>query len=354
MRALVTGATGVVGANLVRVLLSAGIEVRVLVRPGPPRRGLIGLPIDIRQGDVLDPPSVASAMGGVELVFHAAARFSYRETSRTELDRVAVDGTRNVVETAAEAGVGRIVVTSSSVIFGSSPVAEARSESSRLTLEDASGYAMSKVRQTSMAFATARTLGVDLVAACPALTVGAWDYRLAESNGALAKYLNDPFRTTFAGGCNIVAAEEVARAHMLLARNGVAGHAYLIGGENVGWPELHAEISALCRTYGPIVTASHTAAYLTAAWSELVSRGAGVQPALTRDEVKMMGRWYWYDDRRIRELGYRSSPLRSTLSGALRWLLRTEFVRPDVRTAIQFAGGLGDDSPVAPRAAQPV
>ncbi len=303
MKALVTGASGVVGANLVRELLSSGWTVRTLVRPGPPRRALAGLRVEVAPGDVLDPGSLAAAAAGTDVVFHAAARFSYSAVPQAELERVAVEGTRNMIRAAAVAGAQRVVLTASSVVFGSSPRPQPRNEDSAFTQEDASGYAVSKVRQANAAFAAAAAEGIDLVAVCPTLTVGAWDYALAESNAIIVKYLNDPFRATFPGGCNVVSAVDVARGHRLIAEHGTPGRAYLVGAENMQWHDLHAEISTICGTHGPLTTATHTGAYLTAAWSETAARLTGAPPTVTRDEVKMMGRWYWYDDARARALG---------------------------------------------------
>lgn len=334
MRALVTGATGIVGANLVRELLAHGWTVRALVRPGPPRRALMGLPLEIVPGDVLDPASLVAACEGVEVVFHAAARFAYGTATRDELERVAVDGTRNLMGAAARACVRRVVLTASSVVFGSSPRPEPRTEGAALTREDASAYALSKVRQLRLAEALAQELALELVAVCPTLAVGAWDYGLSQSNAILVKYLNDPLRSTWGGGCNIVAAADVAAAHRLAAERGAIGTSYLAGGENVHWRDLHAAISDVCRSYGPLVTASHTGAYLTAVWSELAARGTGTPPTLTRDEVRMMGRWYWYDDAPLRALGYRPRALRDTIAEALRWLVRGEHLRADVRAAL--------------------
>src|SRR5690606_35270049 len=148
-------------------------------------------------------------------------------------------GTRHMIAAAAETGVQRMVLTSSSVIFGSSARPEARDESATVTKEDASAYAMSKVRQTAAAFTLAKQAGVDIVAVCPGLTVGAWDYRLPESHATLVKYLNDPFRPTFTGGCNIASAMDVAATHIMVAEHGTTGEAYLAGGENADWREVH-------------------------------------------------------------------------------------------------------------------
>lgn len=331
MKALVTGGSGVVGANLLRELVGAGWDVRALVRPGPPRRAFSGLPVTQVHGDVLDPPGLADACAGVDVVFHAAARFAYAGLDQAEMDAVAVGGTRNVVRAAAAAGVDRVVLTSSSVVFGSSAGPHPRTEGDPFTPDDASGYAISKLRQARAANETARTEGVDLVSACPTLTVGGWDYRLAQSNAALVKYLNDPWRTTFPGGCNVVSARDVARGHRLVAERGETGQSYILGSENLSWQDLHRLVSRLCGTHGPLVTTSHTGAYLAAAWSETASRLLGTEPALTRDEVRMMGRWYWYDDARARALGHRPAPAEDAVREALAWLLRSGHVREAVR-----------------------
>lgn len=335
MNALVTGGSGIVGANLVRELLASGWNVRALVRPGPARRALVGLPIEVVPGDVLDPRTLVDAVSGVDVVFHAAARFSYDAGEQDALERLAVQGTRNVIAAAAAAKVQRVVLTSSSVVFGSSATPDARTEASSFTPDDASRYAVSKVRQTAAAFVTAAASNIELVAVCPTLTVGAWDYGLSESNAIIVKYLNDPFRATFPGGCNMVSARDVARGHVLVAERGIDGQSYLLGADNLHWRDLHAEISSICGTHGPLMTASHTGAYLTAAWAEWSARWTGGTPTLTRDEVKMMGRWYWYDDRRARAIGYDPAPTRRALHEAITWLLRTDHVRPDVRAMMR-------------------
>lgn len=334
MRALVTGASGVVGANLVRELLDAGWRVRVLQRPGPPRRALVGLPIEVAPGDVLDEPSVATAMADTDVVFHAAARFAYGGVDAAERDAVAVQGTRAVVRAAAAAGVGRVVLTASSVVFGSSSRPEPRDEDAPFTPDDASAYAASKLRQERVARHTARVTGVDLVSVHPTLTVGPFDYRLAQSHAALVRYLNDPWRTTFPGGCNVVAARDVARGHRLVAEAGESGAAYLLAGTNLSWRALHETVAGLCDTWGPLVTASHTGAWLAAVASEATARLTGTPPALTRDEARMVGRWYWYDDRRARGLGHAPASAEDALAEALRWLLRTHHVRDDVRASL--------------------
>src|SRR5215467_9217117 len=113
MHALVTGGTGFIGANIVRELLAAGAGVRVLARAGGDRRALDGIKVEIVEGDLLDAASVRRAVAGVQTVYHVAADYRLWARDPAVLYRANVDGTRTVLEAAAQAGAARIVHTSS-------------------------------------------------------------------------------------------------------------------------------------------------------------------------------------------------------------------------------------------------
>src|SRR5438128_1803064 len=140
MRALVTGANGLIGANVVRALLDAGHEVRAFVRDTSDLASLAGLDVELARGDVLDPRSLLDAARGCEVLFHSAAVFAYWRQTRERLEAVAVQGTVHAIDAAREAGVGRMVLTSSSVVLGSSPRPEPRDELADLTEPDAPPY----------------------------------------------------------------------------------------------------------------------------------------------------------------------------------------------------------------------
>src|SRR5579859_5846865 len=304
MKALVSGANGFVGANLVRELLAAGHRVRAMARATSDLRGLDGLPIEVVYGDVLDMASFTEAAHGCEVLFHAAGVFAYWGVTDKELLRISVDGVRNAVDVAHAAGVRRMVLTSSSVVFGSSRKAFPRDEDCELRDPDPPAYVRAKATQEQVAFERARTLGVDLVAACPTMVVGPHDYRLVPSNAVIVRYLEDPFRATFPGGCNIVHAGDVARGHLILAERGERGGRYLLGSENWEWSLIHRTISELCGVAGPFMTATHTSAYLAAAAMELAAHFTGKPPASTRAQATMVGRYYWYQHAKAAALGY--------------------------------------------------
>lgn len=337
MKVLVTGATGIVGSNLVRTLLRASYEVRVLVRPTSDLRSLEGLAIELYEGDVLEPATLVPAAKGCTFVFHAAAVFAYWGHTPGDQRDLAVRGTRNVLEAARRTAVRRVVTTSSSVVLGSTATQLVLDEVAQFEDSDASAYTLSKVSQEKAAFEIGAELGLEVLAVCPTLAMGPFDYRLSPSNANIVNYLNDPFRSTFLGGCNIVSARDVAAGHILAAERGTAGCRYVLGSENLTWHEVHSLISDLAGTFGPSLTLNCTASYLAAAAAEVLARFAGTQPVVTRDEAKMSARFYWYSHKRMADLGYAPMPARSALAEALAWLVGRSYIADSVVEKLDLA-----------------
>lgn len=326
MRALVTGASGLIGANVVRALLDAGHEVRAFVRETSDLASLAGLDVELARGDVLDPGSLLAAARGCEVLFHSAAVFAYWRQTREQLEAVAVQGTVHAIEAAREASVHRMVLTSSSVVLGSSPSPEPRDERADLNEPDPPPYVLAKAAQERVAFHRASEVGLDLVVVCPTMSVGPYGHHLGPSNAIVTTYLGDPFRLTFPGGCNIVSVEDVAQGHVLAALRGRPGARYVLGGENLEWAAIHRTLSELCGISGPYWVANHTAALLAATASELVGWWTGAAPVVTRAQAKMVGRYYWYRHDRAAALGFSPRPARQALAEAVAWLVTTAHI----------------------------
>lgn len=338
MRALVTGANGLIGANLLRELLRDGHQVVGLVRPTSDLSPIDGLPVELAFGDVLDPPSLAAAAAGCEVVFHTAVHFAYWGRDPDELARTAIEGSRNVLAAARQAGVGRVVMTSSSVTLGASCAPEVRDE--RQTAADGPdepAYVRAKIAQEGEALAVARQLGVDLVIACPTMSIGPFGASLGPSNGVITSYLADPLRLTWAGGCNLVSVRDVARGHVLLAERGVAGERYVLGSENLEWRAIHERIAALAGVAPPGATASAVSCYWVALAEEARARLTGRPPLATRAQAKMVGRYYWYSHARAAALGYAPRPAADALAEAIAWLAASPHVDRETRMRLRLA-----------------
>lgn len=338
MNALVTGAAGLVGAGIVRALLDSGDVVRALVRLESDTTLLRGLPLDIVTGDVLSAEGLAAAMEGTELVFHAAAHFAYFGRTASQLEETAISGTRHVLQAARAAGARRVVVTSSSVVLGYSRDGDVRDESCELASEAGEApYVVAKLRQDRLTLDLGEELGLEVVLVCPTMTLGPSGTRLGPSNALVVAYLADPLRTTYPGGCNIVSSLDVGRAHLLAAKLGGAGERYLAGSENLEYESLHGMIGELCGVGGPRLRAGHTACYLAAAAEEASAHLQRRAPLTTREQARMVGRYYWYSHARLARLGYAPRAARATLAGAVSWLAASPHVSRELRAGLRLS-----------------
>lgn len=337
MKALVTGANGLIGAHLVRALLADGHQVRAFVRPTSDLRSLDGLEVDLAYGDVLRPETLEAAAKGCELLFHTAAVYTYRGQRLSRLKTIAVEGTLHAIEAAHKAGIRRMVFTSSSVVFGSSLRPTLRDESFKLGQEQAPPYVGAKVAQDRAAFERAEARGLELIGVCPTICVGAHDYRLGPSNEVIVAYLKDPFKITYPGGGNVVSVSDVARGHLLAARSGTPGERYLLGSENLEWSTMHRMISELCGVQGPYVFTNHTGAYLAATADEVFSWLMRKPPTTSREQAKMVGRYYWYSHARAEALGYAPRPAQQALAEAISWLVSSTHISRGLRASLKLS-----------------
>jgi dihydroflavonol-4-reductase len=295
MRALVTGATGLIGAHIVRALLDHGHEVRAMVRGTSRRDALAGLPVTYVVADVLrTDQNLDAACADCDVVFHAAAHFAYSGFTPAVLHDTAVTGTEHVLEACARMGVRRVVVTSSSVVFGYSHDGSIIDEHACLAHgRDEPPYVAAKVAQHRRALELGDRLRLDVRLACPTMTLGPTGSQLGPSNGLIVAYLADPFGCTFPGGCNLVAARDVATGHLLIAEHGVPGESYLLGAQNMTWQQIHTAIADLAGAPPPRLELNQTLTYLAATAEELRASLHGRAALSTREQAMMTGRYYW-------------------------------------------------------------
>jgi dihydroflavonol-4-reductase len=264
--------------------------------------------------------------------------FSYWGHDPAMMARTAIEGSRNVLAAAAAAGVARVVMTSSSVVLGASVGPEVRDEDRSAEHDpDEPAYVLAKIAQEREALATARRLGVDVVFACPTMSVGPFGASLGPSNGVITSYLADPLRLTWAGGCNIVSVRDVAAGHALIALKGESGQRYVLGSENLTWPQVHGLIAELAGVPPPRTHASAVACYAVALAEEARARATGKPPLATRAQARMVGRHYWYSHARAAALGYSPRPARDALADALAWLSPSRHVSREMRIGMRLA-----------------
>jgi dihydroflavonol-4-reductase len=341
VRALVTGATGLIGAHLVHSLVDRGYEVRALARKTSRLDSLTGAPVEVAIADVRNVgASLDTACADCDVVFHGAAQFAYG-VDPSALCATAVTGTENMLAACARVGVPRVVITSSSVVFGHRETANRIDETAGLAGDRGEPpYVAAKIAQHRRALELAEQLKLDVRLACPTMTLGPTAGRLGPSNGLVVTYLADPFGCTYRGGCNLVAARDVATGHVLIAEHGVPGEAYLLGSENLTWQQIHAAIAELTGVAPPRLELNQTLAFLAATAEELRAAIGGRAPLSTREQASMVGRHYWYSHAKAAALGYVPASARAALIETISWLAASPHVSREVRAGMHLAADI--------------
>ena len=228
-----TGATGFVGGHVLDALLSSGYTVRALVRGSPgrlaPRPGL-----SVVSGDVRDGGALVTRIRGCRLLVHVAAGYSFVPRDRRELEEVNVAGTRSLLEAARLAGVERAVVTSSSAAVGPLRGGRLATEGDWAESHARSGYHASKVRQERAALRA----NLPVVTVLPTAPIGPGDARPTPTGQIVVDVMRGRMPAYLDGAMNLVAVEDVGRAHVLAMERGRAGERYLVGGSNLSLAEV--------------------------------------------------------------------------------------------------------------------
>jgi dihydroflavonol-4-reductase len=320
-RAMVTGATGFVGANLVRRLLERGFRVRVLARGGSDRRLLEGLDLEYARGDVRDLASMETAFRACDVVFHAAAYVSMFVPDPSEMRRVNVEGTANVLAAARKAGVPRVVITSTvSAVAGSfDPQLIANEETPFNLGRRGFHYCITKHAAEEVAREAAAG-GQDVVIVNPASMFGAYDIRpnigrmiVAVVQGSVPAYVH--------GGSNYVDVGDVCEGHIRAYERGRAGERYILGNENLTHQDVFARIASLVGGKPPRIRVPYPLALAGGALGELGGKVTGREPHLDLT-IARMSRYYFYFShaKAANELAYRPGSLDASILRAHEWL----------------------------------
>jgi dihydroflavonol-4-reductase len=230
MKAFVTGATGFVGAHVVRALLGAGVAVRALAREGSDRSNLEGLDIEIVSGDLRDEAALPGLLRGCETLYHVAAFYSTRPEDGALMHEINVRGTKNLMMAALASGVQRVVHTSTIGTIGRPAKAgELPTEETAFNLwETSSEYVRSKYLGEVAALSMVDQ-GLPVVVVHPTSPVGPYDIKPTSSGQRIIDYLNGKKPSFPGGGLNFVSVEDVAAGHLLAAEKGKPGERYILG-----------------------------------------------------------------------------------------------------------------------------
>jgi dihydroflavonol-4-reductase len=292
----------------------------VLARRGSERANIASLPVEVAEGDLTDPRSLVAALRDCAGLFHVAADYRLGARDSAALYRTNVDGTRNALDAARNAGVARIVYTSSVATVGIPVDGSPGNEATPVGLAQMIGhYKRSKYLGEQVALEAARA-GSPVVIVNPSTPIGPGDIKptptgrivLDAAAGRMPAYVDT--------GLNVVHVDDVAAGHLQAFHHGRIGERYILGGEDLTLQQILVAIAAIVERPAPRVRLPYAAvlpmAYVAEAYAALTGRSG----RLTLEGLRMSRkRMYFSSDKARDELGYRWRPSVEAFADAISW-----------------------------------
>lgn len=334
MRCFVTGASGFVGANLVHELQAQGHTVRALLRSTSDLRGLRGTHFERADVGLDDPVGLARALQGCDWCFHVAASYHLWLRDYAPMYQTNVDGTRHVLEAAAQAGCSRIVYTSTVGCIGLPKLIDGK-----LTPTDestpVSGAQMSNHYKRSkwQAEEVARGLagkGLPIVIVNPSAPIGPRDVKPTPTGQVIVDFLNRAMPGYVDTGLNWIHVRDVVRGHILAAERGRVGERYILGHAQGNWTmrESLAALEEITGLPAPRLRVPHAVALAAAYVNEGVASLTGQPPKAPLAGVRMAKyKMFFNPAKAIRELGLPQTPPREALRDAVQWFRENGYVK---------------------------
>ncbi len=316
---LVTGASGFVGWHVARLLAESGVAVRAMTRG---RNPVPELKVEVVTGDLTDRASLERAVDGCGAVYHVAADYRLWAPDPAELYRSNVEGTRHLLEAAGEAGVDRVVYTSTVGCIGFVE-GGLGDETTPVSLGEMTGhYKRSKFLAEKVALEFAAK-GLPLVVVNPTAPVGDHDFKPTPTGQTILDFLEGRMPAYLDTGLNIVDVRDVARGHLLAAEKGRVGERYILGSENLTLRQIFEELSKISGVPAPKFEIPYGVAWLAAAVGGAVARVTGKPPRAPMEGVRMARKKMWVTHAKAeRELGYRPAPAAAARRAAAEWFRR--------------------------------
>jgi dihydroflavonol-4-reductase len=321
MKALVTGATGFVGAAVARAVASTGADVRVLVRQDSELGNLDGLSVEHVHGDLRNPDSLRRALAGCRQLYHVAAHYALWAKDPSIFYDINVTGTRLLMEAAREAGVERIVYTSTIGAIGLPEGGGLGTEQTPVSLAQMAGdYKRSKYLAEQEVLTLAKA-GLPVVIVNPSAPVGERDIKPTPTGQMIVDFMKGRMPAYIETGMNLIDVDDVATGHVRAMERGRIGERYILGNKNLMLREIFETLSRLTGVPAPTVKLPRLAilplAYINKWFADYVTHRP---PRIPLEGVKMAKYKMHYDcSKAVRELGLPQPPIEIALEKAVKW-----------------------------------
>jgi dihydroflavonol-4-reductase len=327
VKVFLTGATGFVGSHVAHHLRQKGADLRLLVRPTSQRANLEYLNADLVTGDLRHSDQLYRAMQGCEVVFHIAADYRLWTRNPAKMYASNVDGTVGIIQAAKQAGVRRIVYTSSVATMGFGHAAEGTrapvDEATPVSLSDMVGhYKRSKFMAEQKVLEAARA-GINVVMVNPTTPIGEKDIKPTPTGRIVVDFLKRKFPAYVDTGLNLIDVSDCAEGHIAAMEHARPGERYILGGQNLSLKQILDKLAAITGLPSPTVKLPFAFAY-GAAIVDTVVTGLilGREPRATIDAVRMGRKMMFVSSAKAeRELHWTAGPVDDALRRAAEWFV---------------------------------
>jgi dihydroflavonol-4-reductase len=320
VKALVTGASGFVGAAVARALLREGWQVRVLVRGTSVRTNLQDLPVEIAVGDLTVAASLSAAVTGCDALFHVAADYRLGAPDPAELYATNVEGTRNLLEAAVVAGVAKIVYTSSVATMGIRTDRVPGDERTPVALENMIGHYKRSKYLGEQVVMEAAAAGTPVVIVNPSTPIGPGDVKPTPTGQVVLDAAAGRMPAYVDTGLNIVHVDDVATGHLLAFHRGRVGERYILGGEDMTLKQILVYIAGVVGRSPPRVRLPYAAILPIAYVAEAIAKVTGRSGRVTLEGVRMSRKIMFFSSAKaVSELGYSWRPPTQAFDDAIVW-----------------------------------
>jgi dihydroflavonol-4-reductase len=326
--ALVTGVAGFLGSAVARKLAGSGRRVRGVVRASSPRENLADFPGELVEADLRDPLAVRAAMQGAGELFHVAADYRLWARDPEEIVRNNRAMTGAVMAAALDAGVRRVVYTSSVATLLPDPAGPADETRAARPSQATGAYKRSKVVAERLVEDLVRTRGLPAVIVNPSTPIGPRDVHPTPTGRIVVEAASGKMPAFVDSGLNLVHVDDVADGHLLAAEKGKVGERYILGGEDVALGQMLQDIARIVGRKPPTVQLPVGPLFPLAWLAELGGKLTGKEPFITLDSLRMARHHMFYTSAKAeRELGYRARPYVAALEDAIAWFRGAGVIR---------------------------
>jgi dihydroflavonol-4-reductase len=279
-KVLVTGANGHLGVNTIRSLIKKGYVVNAYVRKNADLRGLAGLPVNYCTGDIRDRESLTKAAMGCEAIIHHAAVYKVWAKTTEEIMEPSVEGTKNIFSAAVNAGVQRLVYTSSTYAIGTSSDPKVILTEKDWSQTDYVPYGIAKTKSEQLAWELSDKNNIPMISLCPAAIYGRYDYKVTPSNRLLFDMLKG-IGMTVESVLSFVDARDAGELHALAVSKGRVGERYIVSAGSAKMKDIGKIVSRLSGKKVLHAPFGRTMNIVTARIMEALAKLTGWDPPFT-------------------------------------------------------------------------